>query len=311
MPFSGLLVIDKPYGMASFKAVHLLKRRFRWQKVGHVGTLDPLATGVLPICIGRATKLIPYLMERHKRYEALIRLGLETRTQDREGDVISFNRGSNFPSLQDIEMALEAFRGETEQVPPMYSALRYKGRRLYEWAREGMEMPREPRKIRIYEITCLAYRYPFVRMDVTCGRGTYIRTLAADIGRNLDTGGHLWALKRLGVGECIIEDALAWDKVMSMERGEIEPYLIPMGDILSFLPAVRISQKHKEAMSHGRSFVLTDPQEKLPLEETAILRIQDRDGEFLGLGGIASCHKTGSGFEICIKPALVVPPATL
>jgi tRNA pseudouridine55 synthase len=303
---SGLLILDKPHGMASFKAIQLLKRRFRWNKIGHVGTLDPLATGVLPICIGKATKLVPYLMERQKRYEALIRLGIETQTQDREGEITHVYCGIKYPSPNEIEIAIKRFRGEIEQIPPMYSALRCQGRRLYEWAREGKDIPRKPRSIQIHKLICLSYNYPFLLIDVTCGKGTYIRTMASDIGRSLGTGGHLWALKRIGVGEHKIEDALAWDKVMTLKREEIEKRLIPVGEILSFLPTVKVGHREKEAMSNGRTFTLTSPHREFSVDKTSILRIQDREGEFLGLGGIVVCNGDGPGVEVCIKPSLVM-----
>ncbi|MGA1864628.1 MAG: tRNA pseudouridine(55) synthase TruB [bacterium] len=309
MHSSGLLILNKPHGMASFKALQLLKRRFRWKKMGHAGTLDPLATGVLPICIGKATRLVPYLMERQKKYEALIRLGIETQTQDREGEITGVYSATEFPSPDKIEIVLKRFRGQIEQIPPMYSALRCQGRRLYELAREGKDIPRKPRCIQIHKLTCISYRYPFLSIDVTCGKGTYIRTLASDIGRDLGTGGHLWELKRTGVGEHNIDDALAWDKVMAMGREEIEKHIIPAGEILSFLPTVKVGHREREAMSNGRTFTLTSPCNEFPLDETSILRIHDREGEFLGLGGVVGSNADGIETEVHIKPSLVMIPA--
>ena len=306
MPTSGLLILDKPYGMPSFKMVQLLKRRFRWQKIGHVGTLDPLATGVLPVCIGKATKLIPYLMERHKGYEALVRLGVDTQTQDREGGVTRIYCGRDYPSIADVEETLKGFRGEIKQIPPMYSALRYQGRRLYEWARDGHVIPRNPRKVFIDQLRCLAYDYPFLLIDVSCGKGTYIRTLAADIGWDLGTGGHLWALKRLSVGGYTMDQALPWEQVMGMTREEMESYFIPMGEILSFLPLVTVDHEEKEAMKNGRSFLVMKPQEICPLNGFSLFRVQDQEGEFLGLGSVVSDQKNGFISETYIKPSLVV-----
>ncbi|MGA1840375.1 MAG: tRNA pseudouridine(55) synthase TruB [bacterium] len=303
---SGLLILDKPHGMASFKALQLLKKRFRWNKIGHAGTLDPLATGVLPICIGKATRLVPYLMERQKRYKALIRLGLETQTQDREGEITGVYCGTEYPSPDKINIVLNRFRGPIEQIPPMYSALKCQGRRLYELAREGKDIPRKPRCVLIHKLTFISYRYPFLSIDVRCGKGTYIRTLASDIGRDLDTGGHLWALKRISVGEHNIDDALAWDKAMAMGREEIEKHIIPVGEILSFLPTVNVGHREKEAMSNGRTFTLTSPCNEFSLDETSILRIHDREGEFLGLGGVVINNGDGIETEVYIKPSLVM-----
>jgi tRNA pseudouridine55 synthase len=170
-------------------------------------------------------------------------------------------------------------------------------------------MPRKPRNIQIYKLICLAYNYPFLLIDITCGRGTYIRTLAADIGQSLCTGAHLWALKRLGVGEYKIEDALAWDKLMTMNRKQIEKYLVPAGDILSFLPQIQVDHKEKEAMTHGRSFMLANNDGKFSLDKTSVLRIQDREGKFLGLGGIVTSNENSLDGEVCIRPSLVMFPS--
>ncbi len=302
---SGLLILDKPHGMASFKAVLLLKRRFRWNKIGHAGTLDPLATGVLPICIGKATRLVPYLMDRQKRYEALIRLGIETQTQDREGEIIRVYCGTRYPSPDEIEIALDKFRGEIDQVPPMYSALRCQGRRLYEWARDGKDIPRKPRCIQIHKLICLSYSYPFLLIDVTCGKGTYIRTLASDIGRYLGTGGHLWALKRVAAGEHNIEDALAWDKIMAMNCGEMEEHLIPVGEILSFLPTVKVGNREREAMTNGRTFTLTDLHREFPLDKHRFYVSMTKKVSFWVWAGSLFAIKMDRG-GICIKPSLVL-----
>jgi len=305
---SGLLILDKPHGIPSFKAVQALKRWFRWKKAGHVGTLDPLATGVLPICVGKATRLIPYIMGYEKGYEALIRLGAETLTQDREGAVTRMYCGRRYPSPEAVEDVLGRFKGEVEQVPPMYSALKYKGRRLYEWARDGEDLPRKPRMVRIEEITCLSYAYPFLLVEITCGRGTYIRSLAADIGRDLGTGGHLWALRRLRVGEYTIERAIQWEAIERMDRGAMEGALISMGEMLHFLPAVRVDRKGKAAMANGQAFTLVNPLPAAPFDKNPIVRIEDPDGAFLGLGGIVRCSEHALGLEICIKPSMVISP---
>jgi tRNA pseudouridine55 synthase len=234
MPTSGLLFLDKPYGMTSFQIVNSLKKRFKWKKVGHAGTLDPLATGVLLICTEKATRAIPFLQELKKRYQAQVRLGIETETQDREGDLIKVYTGANYPSPGDIQGALERFKGEIEQTPPMFSALWYKGRRLYEWARQGNTVPRAPRKVWIYEIEYSSYRYPFLNLNVVCSKGTYIRTLAADIGNALGVGGYIWGLRRSGVGGYTIHDALVWEEVMKMDLQEIEAHIIPWGQVLNY-----------------------------------------------------------------------------
>ncbi|MBN2374546.1 tRNA pseudouridine(55) synthase TruB [bacterium] len=339
---SGLLNLDKPYGMSSFHAISAIKQRFGWKKIGHAGTLDPLATGILSVCVGKATRLIPFLTDYRKRYRALIRLGIETETQDREGEILRVYSGRRYPSMDDIEMVFDRFRGQTEQVPPMYSALRCKGRRLYEWARAGKEVPRSPRKITIYKLACLAYSYPFLYIDVICGKGTYIRTLAFDIGACLGTGAHIWALERVGVGWHKIEDTVSWKDVMSMDHRKIEENIVPIGDMLSFLPVLKLDAKGKEAMIHGRRFFIdkadiadkkynfdTDYEssseglfpcniEKSPYVDKiidgeslnggiSVLRIKDQDGNFLGLGKIVPAEKGSSVDDlVCIQPSLVL-----
>ncbi len=308
MPLSGLLNLNKPYGIASFQLIEILRRRFRLKKIGYAGTLDPLATGVLLLCIGKATRLVPFLLDCQKRYHALIRLGIETQTQDREGKITRIYCKSGYPSTDKVRQVIKGFKGEIEQVPPMFSALRYRGRRLYELARNCEEAPRNPRKVRIDEITCFAYNYPFLHIDVLCSKGTYIRTLAADIGTHLGQGAHLWALKRVSIGKYNIEDAISWENIMDMDCKKIGNVVIPNGEILSFLPSVTLDSKQKEAMLNGHRFTIDHFSfrgEILP-EKTMKLRAYDREGEFLGLGEILSRAGNNMDSDIHIMPFLVL-----
>jgi len=309
MPLSGLLNLDKPYGVTSSKIIYDIKRRFRLKKIGYAGTLDPLATGVLMICIGKATRLVPFLVDCRKRYSALIRLGVATKTQDREGKLSGVYTLNRFPSQESVLDVVNSFKGEIEQVPPMYSALRYKGKRLYELARNGKEVPRKSRIVKIYELVCCGYSYPFIHLDIICSKGTYIRTLAEDIGFRLGTGGHIWALKRTGVGGYNIENALSCADLMAMNREELEDHLIPIGEILSFFPSVKLATGQRESMLHGQSFSVTSSQywkDLIPEQGMPIIRVYDKGGEFLGLGLMQCIVTTDREKEIYLKPSLVL-----
>ena len=196
---NGVVVIDKPGGLTSFDVVARVRRALGERRVGHTGTLDPMATGVLPICVGEATKLVPFLMSGDKEYEAELRLGVTTDSLDATGTVTSETNAANV-SRSDVERALQGFVGTIQQRPPMHSALRVGGQRLYKLAHQGLEVEREPRAVVVHAIELVAYEAPVARLRVRCGKGTYIRSLAADLGAALGVGAHLTALRRTRVG---------------------------------------------------------------------------------------------------------------
>lgn len=205
---SGVFTVDKPAGPSSFRMVQLVRRALHIKKTGHAGTLDPFATGLLVICAGRpATKLISHFMDGEKVYEATMQLGVETSTQDPEGDVVA-----RLPVLDitpaRVDECLAGFMGEQSQLPPIYSALKHKGKPLYHYARKGIEIEREPRAITISALECLDLGHETISIRVRCGKGTYIRTLAADIGRELGCGAHLIALRRLQSGFFSVKGAV-------------------------------------------------------------------------------------------------------
>ncbi len=204
---NGVVIVDKPGGMTSFDVVAAVRRVFGERRVGHTGTLDPMATGVLPICVGDATKLVPFLVGGDKEYEAELRLGVTTDSGDATGTVTSETNAANV-SRSDVEQALPGFVGTLQQRPPMYSAVRVGGRRLYEFARQGVEVEREPRAVVVHAIELLAFAAPSLRLRVRCGKGTYIRTLATDLGAVLGVGAHLTALRRTQVGPFDLAQAL-------------------------------------------------------------------------------------------------------
>jgi tRNA pseudouridine55 synthase len=196
---NGVLLLDKPLGMTSNAALQEVKHLFRAQKAGHTGSLDPLATGLLPICMGEATKISAFLLSADKHYRVRCRLGERTTTGDAEGEVIE-RRPVSDCALDRLEVILGRFRGEIEQIPPMYSALKYQGDRLYNLARQGVEVERAPRRVTIHALDLLAASEAEFEIDVRCSKGTYVRTLAEDIGEALGCGAHVVALRRLGVG---------------------------------------------------------------------------------------------------------------
>ena len=208
----GILNIDKPAGMTSMDVVRRIKRASGQKRVGHGGTLDPDATGVVPICLGQATRVMEYLIEGTKEYRGLIELGVETNTYDAQGEVTSRQDASSV-AAKDVESALESFRGSINQVPPMYSALKRHGKRLYELARAGIEVERKARRVEVLSIKLLDWTPPVVNLDVTCGRGFYMRSLAHDLGQSLGCGGHLKSLARLRSGPFEISEALPLDNI--------------------------------------------------------------------------------------------------
>jgi tRNA pseudouridine55 synthase len=203
-----VLNIDKPAGWTSFDVVKKIRNLTRVKKVGHAGTLDPFATGVLIVCTGPATKKINSLVDTSKEYVGEIHLGIETDTMDPTGRVTAENEISEIPGREKIIAVLEEFTGTITQIPPMYSALKVKGKRLYKYAREGKTVERKPREVTIFEMELLSYEFPFLRIRVVCSKGTYIRVLADDIGRKLGTGGYLRKLRRTRVGDYRIEESL-------------------------------------------------------------------------------------------------------
>lgn len=221
---NGIITVDKPMGMTSHDVVLFMRRRFRIKKVGHAGTLDPLATGVLVLLLGKATKLSGDLVSVDKEYEAVLRLGIKTQTGDSEGKVMS-TRALEHLSEEAINDAFHSFRGAIDQIPPMVSALKHKGRKLYEFARRGQEVERKPRRVVIYDIIVNEINMPDVKFFVRCSKGTYIRKLAEDIGEKLGCGAHITALRRVKSGRYSIDDALAFERLRALNIDELEKCL--------------------------------------------------------------------------------------
>lgn len=282
MPRSGILIIDKGAGVSSFHAVAHLRRLLRAPKVGHGGTLDPEATGVLPILVNEATKLTPYFVDHDKEYLATVRLGVVTDTQDLSGTVL---RTSPVPALTaaDLEGALGRFVGTIRQVPPMYSALHHGGRRLYELARRGVEVEREAREVLIYSLALEGVALPSFTIRVVCGRGTYVRTLCADLGEALGPGAALERLVRTRVGPYTLEEALPWERVREAHEGALLwERLLPSDSALASRPTVTLEAGAAEALLHGQAV----PVPAAGVGAHGMVRLYAATGEFLGVGRV-------------------------
>ncbi|WPC40680.1 tRNA pseudouridine(55) synthase TruB [Clostridium sp. JS66] len=274
---NGILNINKPLGMSSFDVVRKVKSIAKTKKVGHTGTLDPEASGVLPICIGNATKLVDYIMSDYKIYKVELMLGITTDTYDREGKVIK-----NSPvdlEVEEVKKVIKEFEGNIDQVPPMYSALKVNGQRLYSLARQGIEIERKPRSITIYSINIIDIQLPKVIFEVKCSKGTYIRSLCYDIGEKLKCGGTMWNLQRTRTGSFNIESSVDLDK-LNIEN--INEYLIPMDRALEKYPAVYIDEKYEKLVLNG--VTLKNPMLIENIEMDILYRVYLEKEKFIGIG---------------------------
>ena len=238
----GILILDKPVGIGSNESLQVVKRLFRARKAGHTGSLDRLARGLLPICMGEATKIAGFLLNADKRYETSVRLGLRTRTGDAEGDVVETRAVPRYPRSR-IDEVLSEFVGVIEQIPPMYSAIKHQGQRLYKLAHQGIEVERKARQIRIHYIDLLDQQADRLIVDVKCSKGTYIRTLAEDIGERLGCGAHVEALRRLEAGPFDMDASISLEAVRKRsEEGPeaLDAMLLPAETALSDRPEVHV-----------------------------------------------------------------------
>jgi tRNA pseudouridine55 synthase len=255
------------------------------RRIGHAGTLDPAASGVLLLCIGLATRLVEFLAELPKRYDAVAELGVVTSTQDLTGDVLETADGSGV-NAANVEAALVPFRGEILQTPPMVSAVKHEGRRLYELAREGREVDRTARPVTIYRAELIDFTggaRPRARLDVLCSSGTYIRTLVHDLGAALGCGGALASLVRTAVGPFTLESALTLEALAALaESGEVSEKLVPLSEMVAHLPAVKVAEAEIPKLLHGGEVTAPAPIASAPPEGP--VRLTARDGEILAIG---------------------------
>lgn len=275
----GILNINKPVGMTSFDVVRKVKYMLNIKKVGHTGTLDPGASGVLPICIGRATKLVDYIMNGSKTYVALLKLGVSTDTYDRYGKMVSEHDVDI--TENEISDAVRNFEGIIDQVPPMYSALKVNGKRLYELARKGIEIERKSRKIEIYSIKIYEIKLPYVKLEVNCSKGTYIRSLCNDIGMCLGCGGTMWELVRTHTGSFDICDSV---EICSLNEVNAEEYIIPMDKCLSEYESVFVPQNFKKHVLNG--VPVRSPKFLSKLKLDTFYRVYVDKDRFIGIGSV-------------------------
>jgi tRNA pseudouridine55 synthase len=250
-PVHGVLFLDKPQGMSSNNALQKARWLLAALKGGHTGTLDPMATGLLPLTFGEATKFSQTLLDADKVYEATVRLGISTTTADAEGEVLE-ERPVDVSDAQ-LEAALARLRGEIEQVPPMYSALKHHGKALYEYAREGIEIPREPRRVHIYQLECLGREGDSLRIRVECSKGTYVRTLASDLGAMLGCGAHLTALRRTRIGPFHLEGSISLADFEALPADQRPARLAPVDGLLVHFPALQLDEAGRRSFTHGQA----------------------------------------------------------
>ena len=247
----GVFLLDKPQGMSSNDIMQKVKRVFQANKAGHTGALDPLATGMLPICLGEATKFSQFLLDADKRYVVTAKLGERTDTSDAEGQVVE-TRPVNVETSQ-ILTALEQFRGDILQVPTIFSALKHNGKPLYEYARAGITVEREARPITIFELNFNEYQAPFLTLEVHCSKGTYIRTLVDDLGEVLGCGAYVTVLRRTAVADYPTEKMMTWDALQALaEQGDLDQHLLPIDTAVSKLPALQLNADQSKGIGFGQ-----------------------------------------------------------
>jgi len=282
----GILLLDKPQSLTSNGALQLVKRLYKAAKAGHTGSLDPLATGLLPVCLGGATKFSTYLLDADKRYRVRVRLGVTTTTADAEGEILETKPTDGIDESA-LHSALARFVGPIEQLPPMYSAVKHQGERLYKLARQGIEVERQPRTVTIHALDLCDLALPELELDVRCSKGTYVRTLAEDIGAALGCGGHVIGLRRTGVGPYTEPESrfVTLDDLDAMAGQEdglsaMDALLLPLESALGHWPAVRLSEDAAFYLRQGQAVLV--PQ--APTE--GLVRLHDPSQKFIGVGCI-------------------------
>lgn len=279
---NGILIVDKDAGYTSHDVVAKLRGIFGQRKIGHTGTLDPEATGVLPVCLGSATKLCDMLTDRDKEYVAELLLGVETDTQDGTGRVLS-EREVTAPEAE-VRRVCESFVGTYDQIPPMYSALKVNGKKLYELAREGKEVERRPRAVTIRELEILECRLPVVKFRVLCTKGTYIRTLCADIGKRLSCGGIMKSLRRTKAGSFGLDEAHTLDSLQRRkEDGTLPEVIKPVDSVFGDCPSLHVSLESAALLENGNPIAPGATAEKVRHEPGRRVRFYRADGSFAGI----------------------------
>lgn len=277
---SGILLIDKKSGVSSGKCVYEARKKLATKKIGHAGTLDPLATGLLPLLINKATRVSDFLMSEVKIYETLAFFGKKTDTQDKTGKVI--DQSSMTFSIEDLKKTInEKFIGDILQTPPMYSALKYKGEKLYDLARKGQSIERKKRKIKVYNFEILDFNFPLIRFRITCSKGTYIRTLVNDLGENLNTFAMVEELRRLRVGDFDIKDAISYEDLENLDKSLLLKKIIPIDYALDSMEKFVLDKSYLKQAINGMTMKVGNKK----ISEDKNLRVYVGD-IFIGIGYI-------------------------
>lgn len=279
-PIDGILLLNKAYGLTSNAVLQQVKRLFNAKKAGHTGSLDPMATGMLPLCFGEATKFSQYLLDADKCYEATGQLGIKTNTSDAMGEVISRTEGFNL-SLKELEHVLSQFRGQLKQVPSMFSALKHHGKPLYKFAREGIEIPREARDIVIHHLKLNHFDGQQFSITVRCSKGTYIRNLIEDIGDKLGVGAHVTRLHRCYTAGFEDETMLTIEQLQDMSLEQLHATLLPVERAISYLPRIIVDSESASALHQGKMVNHNS-------DTLGCVRIYENDTHFIGLGELQS-----------------------
>ena len=279
----GVFLLDKPQGMSSNDIMQKVKRIFQANKAGHTGALDPLATGMLPICLGEATKFSQFLLDADKRYLVTAKLGERTDTSDAEGQVVE-TRPINVKTPE-ILTTLEAFRGDILQVPTMFSALKHNGKPLYEYARAGITVEREARPITIFELNFIEYHAPYLTLEVHCSKGTYIRTLVDDLGEVLGCGAHVTMLRRTAVADYPTEKMMSWDDLQALAEQQdlavLDALLLPMDTAVAKLSALILDESQTQGIGFGQRIKFDNPSKR-----QGQVRLFSHENRFLGVAVI-------------------------
>jgi len=304
--FEGVLLLLKPSGMTAHDVVEFVRRKLKMKRVGHTGTLDPLAAGLMILCLGRATRLAEFLSELDKVYRFEMVFGVKTKTQDAEGEIVEV-RPTDGITPEKLQEVLSKFVGEIEQIPPMLSAVHYRGKRLYELARKGIEVERKPRKVQIYRLTLLDWWDEPVKralIEVHCSRGTYIRALASDIGDALGCGAYQHFLVRTQIGPFKSEQALTLEEFAdAVLKGEWERHLLPIDQALPMFPTLVLTRLEARRVLNGMESVVGTIWGYPNLKDAGFVRLYDQDHHFLGVGVI----RRHGNLLIC-QPHKMFPP---
>ena len=278
----GILLLDKPLGISSNSALQRARHLFNAKKAGHTGSLDPLATGVLPICFGQASKVTSYLLDSDKSYTCTAQLGVTTTTGDKEGDILRETTVSAF-TKHDVEKVLSKFRGNIQQIPPMHSALKHNGQPLYKLARQGIEIERKARDVIIHDLTLVETTDSTITLNVKCSKGTYIRTLAQDIGNALGFGAHLSMLRRTEVSPFDCTTIVTLEQIEEYAAlGELNKLLLPIDSALIHLPAITLSDEESKRIQNGLKVSRHD------IPKKNMIKLYLETGQFIGIGRYSS-----------------------